>query len=86
MSTKISRLLSRGLQIHDESVKVGSEAIQPGNKSALMYDTRGRAYLYAGALTKALADFDKASELTHLIQVMAGIRWRMSRKSVDCVY
>ena len=28
-----------------------------------MYDTCGRAYLYAGALTKALADFDKASEL-----------------------
>jgi hypothetical protein len=28
-----------------------------------MYDTRGQAYLYAGVLTKALADFDKASEL-----------------------
>jgi tetratricopeptide (TPR) repeat protein len=67
-ASQAAAYIARGLAYetekdYDRAIADYSEAIQLGNKSALMYDTRGRAYLYAGALTKALADFDKASEL-----------------------
>jgi tetratricopeptide (TPR) repeat protein len=60
-ASQAAAYIARGLAYetekdYDRAIADYSEAIRLGNKSALMYPLR-RAYLYAGALTKALADF-----------------------------